>query len=290
MVKNLSLNVSKFFIDNERAFQMKFKQKGIAPIIDFTGRKVLRDIERIAGLVPEDLNPMFYYLSLEFSKYLDLVLKDMNNQEISNYFHYVNSICGVYYSNSPRETATFDFIAENNNLSGLIFLSPYDSTNNYAVELIHELSHFYDYYNAHYGKTVEPHELTEVLPIFFEYMMYLKTSPNGYEDFVRNKTFDVFAFGSLKEFFRIPNLSPEDRERSKYLLTKEIQYICGFNYVLQLIERRKQDKRLVDSEIAHVLYGRKNSVAMAQKLDINYAKFKPLEKTLRKRMYQKWNT
>lgn len=146
-----------------------------------------------------------------------------------------------------------------------------DNTSLLYASYIHELFHFPQLIQRN---NKEYYEYSEVISMYFEYLMYEELFPNmGYSVFVnnrlsllddlRNDFCDDIITRRNYEFFKIP------KETFSILLADYASYYEGIEYVLNLIELNKSDPKEVKNMIARVLFDRSSCKIEAEKHGIN---------------------
>lgn len=284
MVNNLKVDYSNFIKENHQYYLSHYKGNERFSLTNFTKREQIQNVRKLAIKVNNDSSIIVRDNKRLPFYYLNKIGKDFTTDALSEYIKHVLDNSRIIYKRDD-EAAYTEAFSENGKTIALIGISPFDGTNYSGIDLAHEIGHFYDFENINKDIETEPYELIEVIPMFMEYLMYEKTSPFGYYDFINNRIIEIFSHSGLNDIFMNSNKFAQNthmRASSKYVLSSQIQYICAFNYVIELIKRREYYKRLVDSQIAKVLHGNINSLDMAENLDIDVSNFRPLKKTFRK--------
>lgn len=112
----------------------------------------------------------------------------------------------------------------------------------------------------------------EILPIFLEYLACTKIDKNNaFELFLKQRMYDVKK--SSKIYL---DLQKEIRRSSSYKLEalknrqlETIRYLKSFDYVIQLIDRFKDSRTDVISELEEVLFNKNTFSKMEKRLDID---------------------
>jgi hypothetical protein len=148
---------------------------------------------------------------------------------------------------------------------------------------MHELSHF----SMIYGACSDYYEYSEALSMFFEYMMLEECNKGkGYEDFINNRLSllrSTFSDISGDLYFAMnPNYLGIGCKNYSYPLASNISYPESFEYVLNLIDRRKEDKEYVDSKLGLLLYRKISLDSVAKDLDFDTSKHEKVRKLIKK--------
>lgn len=286
MVDNLVVYYTNFLEENYRYYLAKYKRQERQLVVDFTDQRIIKRVTRLSNEIDDNPFLIFRKQTKSFDELLSEVVDDFCYPSVKEYFDLVLANSKIF--ESGKGVANIDLITEGEKIAAIINVSHFNGTNERAVDLIHELTHFYDGYNQLRGLKGEEPEFVEVLPIFFEYLMYNASSPTGYDDFVHNRLKEIFSVTGLNGFLLMKDqhyVPEEVNVLYKYILSDSFKYILGFNYALSLINLRNEDKIEVDTQIEKVLKGRKTSLEMADSLDIDFKDLRPIEKVLRKKRY-----
>ena len=157
-----------------------------------------------------------------------------------------------------------------------------DDTSLLYASYIHELFHFPQLIQR---KNKECYEYSEVVSMYFEYLMYEELFPNmGLNVFVNNRLYhledlrldfidDVIARRNY-EYFNLP------KETFSILLGSYMSYYEGIEYVLNLIELNKNDPKEVKKMITRILFDNSSCKKEAEKHNIETSSFSKLIKKL----------
>lgn len=284
MVKNLKL----YYLDLLRAGITLFFDKSISAD-EFSLNKgfdyCIMQNKKIYDSVELPKATIYRKAQKGFQQYLKEITKEFSSPQIERYFSYAQAKSHIYISQNLNLIASISVNKNDQEVDTTIQINAFDGTNKTYIELIHELSHFYQFYLSRKRNIVEPIHLLEVIPIYFEYLMYVKTSNEPFSDFVNNRlsmTFGVQDNNIYNERL-IALLSQKNNDpKIAKCLEQNQRYFYGFLLALSLIERRKNYKVAVEEEIRRVLVGEHSSYKMIRNLDINPYDLKPIEKVLRK--------
>lgn len=252
---------------------------------DYSNKEYLMKLKELCNLI-QGINPYFSYSKVHesFSDDLIKILKMMNDDRIISFFQ--NAIngssidyCDDLYVGETKALLVNEKESSNSKLH-ILFPTTNLNTNISYSALIHELVHY---------SLVKPHvkeamEYSEVLSMFFEYLMYMNTSDAGDQYFYNNRLVslcnDKTCFNEDLNFALdedILGISPEYYEGA---LSSSATYYDSLEYALQLIERNGEDKKLVMDSIGKILQGESSCDIESKKLDIDTSSYKELKKII----------
>lgn len=238
----------------------------------------------IGYYIPKSMNKVYRPVSKVFSFHLDRISQDYSTPFLKSYFDFAINHSEISATLKPYEVAHIRRNIYDPTFRPKIALHPFDGTNKTYTCLIHELGHFYQFYNKYIGNNNEPEYFAEVIPIFFEYLMHQETSLSGYNDFLNNR---LSMISRSKHLFNSNVKSLLNECKSNDELFKDINifimYLMGFNIAIGYINRRNEDKKYFDKLLSEVILGKSNSLEMAKKLDINPGEYEHVAKVLRLR-------
>ena len=115
--------------------------------------------------------------------------------------------------------------------------------------------------------------------------MYQETSIDGFPYFINNRL--VLLNDTCEDlrddlyYANNPHFLGIDEENYEGVLSANNAYLESLEYVLNLIEREKQDSRTVNKSISRILQGESTCVDEAKKLDIDTTCHKQLRKVIK---------
>lgn len=246
----------------------------------------LRDI--MCTQVPLEYQKNQFMVDEPFSHYLYKVIFDFDSDIVIDFFSRALSMVQIIEDPSlDLEDCKSGFYKDlkNDRLEYKISIPKSDFPSNLLyTAMMHELSHF----NMIYAKQGDFYEYSEVLSMFFEYLMHEAINEGkGYDDFI-NCRMEMFKNMNQdgKEDINYalnPSLLKLEKSIYAYPLATSVSYIEGLEYVLNLLDRRAEDRSLVDEVINRVLLGEMNFKDVSCILDIDSSKYDKVNKLLIKK-------
>lgn len=245
-------------------------------------------LERISKLVENEI-PINYSFKLHpvfvpFNNFFENLLIKFNDERVSKFFKYVFQNCNIKSNDKLNiyESKSIIKSSKNGETSFNIEISDVSCVDILAVELIHELTHFYSVYK----KTYDALEYSEVLPMFFEYLMYQEIyNEQGEDIFVNNRLFMLKEnFGNLKETLNYavnPSYLKIDTKFYSEVLASDLCYIDSFEFVLSLISKSKENKEEVNRIIGNILSGTTTCIEEAKRKEIDTSSYKNIKKLIK---------
>ncbi len=248
--------------------------------------KKLKDI--ICAAIPIEYQKEQFLVNRPFSYYLSKVIFDFNSDIVIEYFGRVLSVVQIVDKDPDLELEDCigRFYKDSNDmLEYKIFIPKTDFPSNLLyTAMMHELSHFY----MIYAKQEDFYEYSEVLSMFFEFLMHKAINEEkGYNDFINCR---MEMLGNMNRdgkddinYALNPSILKLQRSTYAYPLATSVSYIEGLEYVLKLLDRREEDRPLVDEVINRVLLGEMNFRDVASILDIDSSNYDKINKLLVKK-------
>ena len=202
--------------------------------------------------------------------------------------HFFINVCSCTNINEIKDMLMEDSssrIIKNGNTVSMEMYVPkteFTSDNLYSV-ITHEMTHF----SMILGNCRDYYEYSEALSIFFEYLMFKTCNEKeGYDNFVYNRLpYLKSNFEDLNDdlFFAMnPQFLGIDESIDTLPLASNLTYPESFEYALNLIDRRNEDKKTVDKEIVKLLYREKTLQDVAATLDFDTKGYAKTLKLLKK--------
>jgi hypothetical protein len=254
---------------------------------DYSNPKVLQDFYELCNIhIPTIYKTTMKNEKKDFLLCMSNLLASVTDERIADYFTTVYSAINFRYDKelSLEESKAIVIKCDDNNKSFTISLPECEEPNNILYSTImHELSHF----SMIYGACSDYYEYSETLSMFFEYMMLEECNKGkGYEDFINNRLSllrSTFSDISGDLYFAMnPNYLGIGCKNYSYPLASNISYPESFEYVLNLIDRRKEDKEYVDSKLGLLLYRKISLDSVAKDLDFDTSKHEKVRKLIKK--------
>ncbi len=157
-----------------------------------------------------------------------------------------------------------------------------DSSMLYAA-YAHELVHFPQ---LNRKRNYEYMEYSEVLSMFFEYLMYEKINPGkGKKIFINNRIKQLWdnKYDFENDLFYAKNNHVLELKRDKFalLLASYLSYYEGFEYTLSLIDYTKENNQKKLSDLVYnVLFDESSMKEEAEKLRIDTSKYSKILKII----------
>jgi hypothetical protein len=277
--------ITNFYISYNKMKEEVLSKTNLRLKYDYCNLDVLEKVQDVALLImPNFDKAREIKTELSFIDYLSSIICEMDSEKILEFFEKTLEISNINHKRIGMNECTSRIIAKNNRIKFDITLPIRKrNTDLLSVATIHELSHYSLYLNR---DKMDIYEYTEVLPIFFEYMMYSIIYKNeGKEKFINNR---LRMIGNNIDDLEIDlmyatnphylNISPENYEFS---IASALTYIESFEYVLQLIENRENNKKEVDETIGKMLMGEQTLEETTKKLDINVDNYNHIYKLIK---------
>ena len=254
---------------------------------DYSNPKVLQDFYELCNIhIPTIYKTTMKNEKKDFLLCMSNLLASVTDERIADYFTTIYSAINFRYDKelSLEESKATVIKCVDNNKSFTISLPECEEPNNILYSVImHELSHF----SMIYGTCSDYYEYSETLSMFFEYMMLEECNKGkGYEDFINNRLSllrSTFSDISGDLYFAMnPNYLCIGCKNYSYPLASNISYPESFEYTLNLIDRRKEDKELVDSKLGALLYREVSLDSVAKKLDFDTKEHKKILSLIKK--------
>lgn len=287
MVKNIKL----YYADALSDKASLFLNKNIKPENRAFEMEYIDAITRAKMLLDKVIVPRSYIERTtfkSFEEYLRKIVDDFSTPLLDYYFSYAQNNSSIYQAFGKLPSPNINYDYRYNDVFATIKVDDFSTNKGFAI-LAHEFGHYYQAYCDNRGFDVLSTPLhSEIIPIYFEYLMYKVTSPNGFKEFINNRskaTFDPVSgvkslFNlSLKEILELKNKYSDFRN----YINDFIKYLYSYNAALGIIERRLQDKRAVDLAIEQHLSGRIDSNRLMSNLDIKIEDLSTIEKVLVKK-------
>ena len=281
--------LAKHYTLYNRMLKKTYDSLGYKLKYDYNNKKYLNRIEKLASIPISD-DYLFAYIDVPYSfiDCLSSVLSNFDNEELMNLFTamYLDTTidlddtmsdigeCRANVSATPD--GKFDFTIK--------IPEDYKNTNILYAALLHEYAHFStmikninsDYY-----------EYSEVLSMFFEYLMYENITPSlGYQFFINNRVTALKeTLSDLKDdllFAKSPSYLEIPFDTYKLPIASALSYSDGFEFVLSLIERMDFDSKEVYKSMSKIALGLSTCEIESKKLDIDTSSYKNIKKLIKK--------
>ena len=281
------IRLRNFFIAYTNTYGNNIREGNYSLKYDYSSRETLQMID---SLIRTD-RPKEYKLIERPTEYtfidnLSKVLVDMDNDKVNDFFCNIVSFAKQEKESGLDVTDCRARIIQDEN--GLRFIIKVPDRN-YETDFLHAaIAHEFAHFSLFLGKNrSDTYEYSEALSMFFEYMMYC--SANGKElgnsRFENNRIYMLDdTFEDIKEdlFYALhPECLGIDPKYYKVPLAANLAYPESFEFTLQLIERREEDKKYVDDYIGSLLLGSASVEEMAYDLDIETKNYPKLTKLLK---------
>lgn len=246
----------------------------------------LRDI--MSTQVPLEYKKNQFLVNEPFSYYLSKVIFDFDSDIVVEFFGRALSMVQIIEDPSlDLEDCKSSFYKDlkNGRLEYKISIPKSDFPSNLLyTAMMHELGHF----NMIYAKQGDFYEYSEVLSMFFECLMHEAINEGkGYNDFINCRMEmlkNMNPDGKIDVNYALnPSLLKLEKSVYAYPLATSVSYIEGLEYVLNLLDRRDEDRSLVDEVINRVLLGEMNFNDVSCILDIDSSKYDKVNKLLMKK-------
>lgn len=280
-------------IDKRRQFYIKYNKKvmtnskllGLKLLRDYSDPKTVKRILDFCRDLPDQKDRPFIYCECDipFIDALGSMLDKLGDEAIADFFIEAFSNSLVTYDDTldigdsisrvtiDGDTASFEISLPNSN----------KETNLFYAANTHELTH---YPFGPFERKIESLEFSEVLAMYFEYLMYKETSLDGYPFFMNNR---LIMLDSNCEDLEVdakyaanPDILGIDPKYYHGSLASGNEYLESLEYVLNLIAR-EGDQELVIKSISRVIKGDSDLSREAKKLDIDTKDYKQLRKIIK---------
>ena len=281
-----------FDIDKKRQFYIKSNENaktsrnmlGLGLLRDYKDPSTLKRISDFCNFFKE-YNELFLYREIDilFIDALANLLDRIDDDKISEFFIKAYLDSKIIYDDLDISESKAAIFSKDGKINYQVMLpDKYKNTNlSYAI-LTHELTH---YLLALKERKIDAFEFSEVLSIYFEYLMYQETSIDGFPYFINNRL--VLLNDTCEDlrddlyYANNPHFLGIDEENYEGVLSANNAYLESLEYVLNLIEREKQDSSTVNKSISRILQGESTCVDEAKKLDIDTTCHKQLRKVIK---------
>ncbi len=280
--------LKKYFTGFSNAYASKILKFGKYKLLyDYQDKEFLKKIADLTERkIPSDFKFIFNPIYEQFSDSLYNLLKNFNDQEVTDFFNYVFEHSRIKHSDklNIQESRAITTIDKDGKYKFDIEVPNITSVDILAAEIIHELTHFSSFiYNSNKEDALE---YSEVLSMFFEYLMYEELlKEKGKDTFISNRISMLREnFKEMKENLHYainPSYLEINPEVYTNVLASDLTYIESLEYVLGLIERREDDKRAVNNSIKDILTGKSTCIDEREKLDIETSNYKKLKKMIK---------
>ena len=256
---------------------------------NYCDKEFLNEMKKYASIpIPDDFQVSYIDVQYNFYDCFLNILNDFNNEELMELFKNLYSKTNIVDDSNLdiNECRSFIIPSNDNSYNYLINIpKDYSQTNILYAALAHEFAHFFTMVN---NQNQELYEYSEVLSIFFEYLMYEYITPFfGYQFFVNNRLAALKNnFSDLKDDLRYAN-NPHylDIPSDMYSLplADAISYSDGLEYVLLLIDKMNCDnKKDVYNSMAKVALGLSTFSQEAKRFDIDTSSYNNIKKLIKK--------
>ena len=268
-----SSHLSNYYISYNK-LQKKLNEKTCFKLkYDYCDQCTLKKIKHLSDLrIPSMFKKKEIITNIPCIDAISMVLDEIDDDRIVDFFE-----SSLFFANfikkdiDVEESKSRVFLDNSKVLFEVIVPETVYNSDLLNASIIHELAHF----SLVYGKdNVDYLEYSEVLPIFFEYLMYCALDKeNGYNRFVNNR------FGMLNSniedlrqdimYALNPNYLNIAQENYVYSIALNLTYLESIEFVLQLIEARKKGKSSVDKLIGSALVGDESLMRMEEEIGLN---------------------
>lgn len=279
--------LKKYFTGFSDAYAYKTLKSGKYKLLyDYKDKEFLKKISDLTKReIPDSYKFIFNPVHEQFIDSLYNLLKNFDDQEVSDFFNYVFRHSRIRHSNrlNINESKAVTTIDQDGKYKFDIEVSNITSVDILAAEIIHELTHFSSFI---YSNKEDALEYSEVLSMFFEFLMYEELlKEKGKDTFISNRMSmlqDNFKEMQENIHYAInPSYLEINPEVYTNVLASDLTYIESFEYVLGLIERREKDKTAVNNSVKDILTGKSTCVDEREKLDIDTSSYKKLKKMIK---------
>lgn len=278
--------IANFYIKYTEKHKRLLEQSDLRLKYNYSDKAVLAQLEMLSKIsIPEYYQREEHFTDNSFLDNLYVLLQGMDNDKITNYFlgaylsAKINRIDGLH-----MDDCRAGIIKDDKKITFNIDIPNIDiETDTLHAAIMHELSHF----SLLLGKSrSDIYEYSEALSIFFEDMMYKAINGKaGERIFIKNRlTMLRDTYDDLEEdlfYAKNPHYLGIDSKYYEMCLASNISYPESFEYVLQLLKRRKEDHIYVDNMIGGLLFGEDSLEGAAKKLDINTSNYRETLKLIR---------
>ena len=278
-------SISKFFISFTNVNKKVLSQSNMKLKYDYKDINVLESIIDLSKCdIPKRFQLTERQSKLSFMDALSLVLLDMDNESVYNYFALVSRIVnfdkkkGLDILDSKVRIIMND---DDIHFDVTVPDRPFD-TDLCCAMIGHELSHF----SMFLGKSRKDiFEYSEALSMFFESMIYSKINEDNLDSFINNRLSMLrLTLDDLNEDVMYASNPSQLAIDSKYYalpLAYNLSYPESLEYVLQLFDCRSEDKTYVDDLIGDMLLGYKGTDEVGKLLDIDTSGYKKIRQLIK---------
>ena len=271
--------LKKIYINRNKMLSKTFNSAHLKLKYDYTSELTLRKIESILEN-QNSSNKEFIDFEVDkpFYEYFFEVLDDFDSDKIFN-------LLSSFYSKVEILKDSEKTIADCSSRIGIDQDSQFvysingpeqeNDTGMLYAAYAHELVHFPQFVRK---RNYEYAEYTEVLSMYFEYLMYEKMYPGkGKKIFINNRIKQLYDNKSdfEKDLFYAKNDSilKLPRESYSFALADSLSYYEGLDYVLSLIDYSKEnDKKKISDVVYRVLFDLSSMKDEAERLKIDPSK------------------
>ena len=238
-----------YFLSQDQFLKKTFNACNYKLKYDYTNDYFLKKVDSlVSNKVPNKYHYICHNVDSSFLDCFSEILDDINDEELLNYLSLIFTNTDICKDNDIDYDDIESKIIKDNygNLEFKVIIPNAESDSNvlYAA-LIHELIHFPQLIS----ESEKIYENSEVLSMYFEYLMYEKLVPGyGLDIFINNRLI------SLKNVFKIlksdlyyainPDILNIKNDKYSLVLASYISYIEGIEQTLNLIENKIQGKNL----------------------------------------------
>ncbi len=276
---------SNYYISYNKIKKEVFSKTNLKLKYNYCDINVLEKVHNVTSInIPKQYTNTERKVNSSFIDYLSIIIAEMDNEKILEYFEKVLEISRFNYSEIDMDESMSRIISKNNELLfDVVLPKRKENTDLLSAATIHELSHFSLFLSK---DKKDVYEYSEVLPFFFEYMMYSAIhKEKGKNKFISNRMKmieDNINDLETDLFYAMhPNYLGINPENYEYSIASALTYIESFEYVLQLINLKEKDKDIIYDEIGKMLIGESTLERSAKKMDINIDDYKNIYKLCR---------
>ena len=234
-----------------------------------------RELSRLVSIpIPESYQSSAIEVVNPFLDNLVGLLEKIDDEIIRSFFIKVYSITKFKEDNLPVSECSSKIVVDNGDYALQVFVPKREvETNLVHAAIMHELAHF----SLLYSNKPEFLEYSEVLSMFYEYLMHKEIS-----DFFGDKLFidnrmDMMrkTFSDLEQdlhFARRPELLGINKRFYRLPIAESVSYIDSLEYVLNLKDRRQEDKSYVDKHLGRIIIGEETFGELEKDLDFDVSK------------------
>ena len=259
----ISFNKLQKALNEKTNFRLKY---------DYCNQYTLQKMKKLSNVnIPSAFKKKEIITNVSCIDAISKVLDEMDEDKIIDFFE-----TSLYYARFIEkdidvEESKSRVLLDNSKLLFEVIVPNTDHNSDLLnASIIHELAHF----SLIYCKdNVDYLEYSETLPIFFEYMSYCALDKeNGYDCFINNRLGMLKAnIEDLKQdimYALNPSYLNIAQENYVYSIASNITYLESIEFVLQLIEARKNEKTSIDKLIGRALVGEETLKGMEEKIGL----------------------